>query len=304
MSTQHGGGARKPSATKATAGGKPSDPAADAGKPTARKSSTGSTAAKAGGRPAAKTGGKGGGPRKPISPVKVSQGRNWGPIALFTVVGLLAVAIIGYGSWAVYDNGMSWSERAARIDGLENWRKKDPTGMKSGDHKVGPVDYSKMAMSPPVGGPHNQNWQRCQGDVYDAPIATEHAIHSMEHGAVWITYKPDLAQDQVEQLAKRVRGNDYTLMSPFEKQEAPISVQTWGYQLKVDNANDARIDEFLKALRQRSSIEGSGATCTSGAMITETGTTPRDLAPPQQQDPAGGAGQPGDPAGGGGQPAG
>src|SRR2546430_6681242 len=46
-------------------------------------------------------GGKGGG-RPPVTPVKVSQGRNWGPIALFTVVGLLAVGIIGFGVYQVF----------------------------------------------------------------------------------------------------------------------------------------------------------------------------------------------------------
>ena len=35
------------------------------------------------------------------TPVKVSQGRSWGPIALFTAVGVIAAAIIGYGVYAV-----------------------------------------------------------------------------------------------------------------------------------------------------------------------------------------------------------
>jgi hypothetical protein len=49
--------------------------------------------------------------------------------------------------------------------------------------------------------------------------------------------------------------------------------------LKVDKASDPRIDQFIKALREVSSKE-PGATCSSGAYITETGTTPHDLQPP------------------------
>ena len=48
-------------------------------------------------------------------------------------------------------------------------------------------------------------------------------------------------------------------MSPFEGLDTPISLQAWGYQLKVDNADDSRIDEFIKALRVNASIEGPSA---------------------------------------------
>ncbi|MEK8110503.1 DUF3105 domain-containing protein [Micromonospora sp. M12] len=64
-----------------------------------------------------------------------------------------------------------------------------------------------------VGGSHNTAWQNCTGDVYDAPIAAEHATHSMEHGAVWITHRPDLPAEQVQRLAERVRGVDYMMLS-------------------------------------------------------------------------------------------
>ncbi|MFB9180728.1 DUF3105 domain-containing protein [Dactylosporangium sucinum] len=253
-----------------------------------------------GARPVAKVGkrphGKGGSrPNRRIAPVKVNDGRNWMPVALFTVVGLIAVSIIGYAGWSVYQNGLSWSDRAARIDGIVNWRERNPDAL-TADHKAGVIDYSTMPMKPPAGGNHNANWQRCQGDVYEAAIATEHAIHSMEHGAAWITYQPGLAKEQVDLLANLVRGTDYRLMSPFEGQDAPISLQVWGYQLKVDNARDARIATFLSTLAPQAAKE-QGATCSSGAIITETGTTPRDLSPPQQQP---GAGQMGgaDPDGG------
>src|ERR1051325_6869058 len=54
-----------------------------------------------GARPGARPQGKGGGKgRKPVTPVKVSGGRNWGPIAVAGVVVLVAVGIIGYGGFA------------------------------------------------------------------------------------------------------------------------------------------------------------------------------------------------------------
>jgi hypothetical protein len=231
------------------------------------------TSGKPGSRPAAKTAGR------RVAPVKVNQERNWGPIALFAAVGVIAVAIIGFAGYQVYQNGLTWQERAARIDGVVNYLKKDPGAVNYTSHQYGPVQYKYL---PPFGGTHNPNWQRCLGDVYPAAIASEHAVHSLEHGAVWITYNPSLPADQVEALAKKVRGQDFMLMSPFPNQDKPISLQVWGYQLKVDNANDPRIDQFIRALKQKAALE-QGATCSSGNMITETGTTPRDLGKDQPQ---------------------
>jgi len=185
-----------------------------------------------------------------------------------------ATGIIGYGAYAVILNGRSWEEKAAAIDGIVNYRESDPSvidplpGKKS--HEPGPQTYK---INPPVGSTHNNAWQNCMGDVYDAPIANEHAVHSLEHGAVWITYRPDLPADQVEKLANKVRGNEYMMMSPVENLDRPISLQAWGYQLKVDDADDGRIDEFIDALRVNASVE-PGASCSGG--ITATGTTPRD----------------------------
>ncbi|MGC4803480.1 DUF3105 domain-containing protein [Micromonospora sp. DT233] len=224
-------------------------------------------------------GGKGKGPRKPVAPVKVSQGRPWGPIALFVAVGVLAVAIIGYGAWAAFQGTKPWEDRAADIDGVVNFRKQDPELVKGSNHQQGAIKY---AQAPPVAGPHNAAWQNCMGDVYDAPIANEHAVHSLEHGAIWITYRPDLPADQVTKLKGKVQGQEKMLLSPYEGLDKPVALQAWGYQLKVDNADDGRIDEFIKTLRVNASIEGPTANCAQG--VTATGTAPRELGeqmPPQ-----------------------
>ncbi len=232
----------------------------------------------------AKTGGKGGGSRPPITPVKVSQGRNWGPIMLSTFVALLAIGIVGFGVYQVFKSDETWQDRANGISGIANYTKSDPALVKSGQHQYGHIDYKQ---SPPVAGPHNYNWQRCQGDVYPEPIANEHAVHALEHGAVWITYRPDLPKSQVDKLAAKVRGNDYLFMSPYPGLDKPISLQAWGYQLKVDNADDGRIGDFIKDLRQNATQEpGAACSTASGNYITSTGTKPHDLGSPAPSAPS------------------
>jgi Protein of unknown function (DUF3105) len=260
ISTQGGDQSRRPAVV--STGKKPAGARSGAGAAAKRPASK-ATRATAGGK----------GPRKPVAPVKVGHGRNWGPIALFAAVGVLAAIIIGYGAYAVFQGSKPWDDRAAGIDGIVDYRNNPDKSLTARDHAAGPQKY---ALNPPVGGKHNQNWQNCMGDVYAAPIANEHAVHSLEHGAVWITYRTGLPADQVEKLAGKVRGNEYMLMSPVDNLDKPISLQAWGWQLKVDNADDGRIDEFVKALRSNATQE-PGAPCSQG--ITATGTTPRDLDP-------------------------
>jgi hypothetical protein len=227
------------------------------GKPPAQKS----TGAKPGNRPQAKGGGKG---RKPVTPVKVNGGRPWGPIALIGVVVLLAGGIIGYGVYASMKGSEPWTDKAAAIDGIVNYRVQKNPAIDSQEHKDGPLTY---ATNPPVGGAHNAVWQNCMGDVYAQPVANEHAVHSLEHGAVWVTYKQGLAADQVSELQKKVKGRDFMLMSPIAGLDKNISLQAWGYQLKLDKADDKRIDDFIKALRLNAALE-PGAPCSGGNTTT------------------------------------
>ncbi|WJK42899.1 DUF3105 domain-containing protein [Solwaraspora sp. WMMA2056] len=283
ISTQGGDNSRPSvvSTGKPSAGGKPKAANKAGGRPATGTSTSGKTGGAKAGAGAAKAGrpgtaGKGGkGPRKAVKAVKVSQGRSWGPIALMVAVGVLATGIIGYGAWAVSQEARSWQDRASDIAGLVNYRETDPESISNQEHRSGKIEYPH---SPPVGGPHNNTWQRCLGDVYDAPIANEHALHSLEHGAVWLTYRPDLPAADVEQLASVIRGNDFMLMSPYEGLDRPISIQAWGYQLKVDNADDPRIKEFATVLAQNASME-PGVPCSSGNYTTGTGTEPREMQP-------------------------
>jgi hypothetical protein len=268
ISSPQTGGERRPTAKKAVAGGKPRS---STGKAAPSKSAP---AKSAGARPAAKSGGKGGG-RPPITPIKVNKGRNWGPIVLFTVVGLVAAGIIGFGAYEVHQNGLGWQAKADGISGIIDYRKTD-AAMLTRNHKFGVLKYK---VNPPVGGDHNPNWQRCQGDVYTAQIPSENAVHSLEHGAVWITYRPDLPQAQVDALKAKVQGNDFMLMSPYPNLDSPISLQAWGFKLKVDNASDKRIDAFIRDLRQNAAMEPN-TPCSTGSYVTGTGATPYDLGAP------------------------
>lgn len=129
----------------------------------------------------------------------------------------------------------------------------------SRNHVESKVSY---ATSPPVGGDHHPVWLNC--GVYDEPVPEEHAVHSLEHGSVWITYDPALPAAEVSKLTGKAEGEAYVLVSPHEGQKSPIVLTAWGHQLELNSADDQRIDPFLVRYLQGEQTPEPGAVCHSG----------------------------------------
>jgi hypothetical protein len=115
---------------------------------------------------------------------------------------------------------------------------------------------------PPAGGVHHDTWQNC--GIYDEPIESPKAVHSMEHGAVWITYAPDLPAADVQALQDQVKGEDYILLSPFPGQRSPIVVTAWSVQIEVSEVDDNRIQDFVNTYRLGPTTPERGASCSGG----------------------------------------
>ena len=134
-----------------------------------------------------------------------------------------------------------------------------PPGALQHNHVAEAVDY---AVVPPVGGPHNGIW--LNAGVYTEPVPNERAVHDLEHGAVWITYRPDLAaadvaaltafvekQQPIEEQSAPGQANRYVVMSPWADGPlpAPVVISSWGHQLRVDSATDPRLQTFVDIFR-------------------------------------------------------
>ncbi|MFD5425271.1 DUF3105 domain-containing protein [Streptomyces sp. NPDC127084] len=119
-------------------------------------------------------------------------------------------------------------------------------------------------MKPPVGGDHHPVWMNCDGIVYDRPIREENAVHSLEHGAVWVTYNDRAPAADVHKLEDKVRRIPYAMMSPVKDQAGPVMLSAWGRQLTVGSADDPRVDQFLTKYVQGPQTPEPGATCAGG----------------------------------------
>jgi uncharacterized protein DUF3105 len=151
------------------------------------------------------------------------------------------------------------------------------------DHVQGPVTY---AVTPPVGGPHNPIWMNA--GVYTKPIPSERAVHNLEHGAVWITYRPGLPTSQVDQLVDLFkkqsmiaepqdgsRSNRFMDLSPWKDDNlpAPIVISSWGYQLRVQSATDPRLQQFIDTFRHNPKYSPEYGAAVDGIPV-QTGGSP------------------------------
>lgn len=136
------------------------------------------------------------------------------------------------------------------------------------DHVDGAIEYPQPV---PPGGKHSAAWQNC--GIYDEPVPPEPIVHSLEHGAVWIAYQPDLSDDQVEILqdlvrqAHQIRGEPLVLLAPMPTQfpmEAPIVATAWRVQLQLDDAADERLVQFLDRYQNGPFAPEPGAPCSGG----------------------------------------
>jgi hypothetical protein len=131
-------------------------------------------------------------------------------------------------------------------------------------HVSTPVQYEQ---DPPVGGRHAPNWQNC--GFYDASIANELGVHSLEHGAAWITYRPDLPasqQDALRRLARDPIGKGYVLVTPYPTLPAdtPVVASAWGKQMRLQRFDEAALRSFVQTFAVGPQTPEPGAPCSGG----------------------------------------
>ncbi|MFI9272337.1 DUF3105 domain-containing protein [Kitasatospora sp. NPDC052896] len=182
-------------------------------------------------------------------------------IVSFVAAGVLVAGTIGAGVYIVKnaDDKKHAQQEAAKapIPGVQTWSNL------SRNHVTTPVNYPQ---TPPVGGDHNPVWQTCMGNVYTQPVHNENAVHSLEHGAVWVTYNDKATPADIKTLSDKVKNTPYSLMSPYPTEKGTITLTAWGTQLIVDSANDPRVNEFFTKYVQGPQTQEPGASCSDGAM--------------------------------------
>ena len=171
-------------------------------------------------------------------------------IGLLILIALLVISVT------------SGDEEEALLGGIEGVTR--VSGLVANQHVDDPV-YPDTGLPQP-GGVHAPTWQNC--GIYRQPIEARFAIHSLEHGAVWVTYDPAIVtEDQAIALEELVQneGRGFTLLSPYPDQKSPVVASAWGLQLELATYDDPRLEQFLTAYVLGPQTPENGASC-SGAV--------------------------------------
>lgn len=119
-----------------------------------------------------------------------------------------------------------------------------------GRHHVASGTSVTYNSNPPNSGDH---WAApAKNGIYDKQLPDEQLVHNLEHGHVWISYKPDTSEDVVNKLKEIVKEDDWKLvLEPRDKNESAIALVAWGRVLKLDQLDENKIRDFIKTYRNR-----------------------------------------------------
>ncbi len=174
-------------------------------------------------------------------------------------LGALLTLLVACGDSSTDDSSGDSSDRPVLVDLNEIVVEVDVSGA---THVLGEVDYPT---APPAGGDHFFAWQAC--GFYDQPLIDEVAVHSLEHGAVWVTYRSEIDVETLGDIAVVSVSEDHLLVSPYESQSSPLVLTAWERQLEVTTWEDPAVAAFLDRYLGRKSPTApeAGVSC-SGAI--------------------------------------
>jgi len=182
-------------------------------------------------------------------------------VIIWAVSGVVALALVGTTVAVITNQNTKNDARDAAvqaqagkpIDGVTTF-----TGL-ARDHVGGKVAYGQ---NPPTGGDHSAVDQNC--GFYSTPVLDENAVHSLEHGAVWITHNPNLPAAQVDLLRGLAAADPFVLVSPRDGLPTPVVASAWGIQLQLPDADDPRLAAFVTKYVNGPQTPEPGAACAGG----------------------------------------
>lgn len=160
----------------------------------------------------------------------------------FLVIGLLIF-------WARKQDRVNVSYKA-----VENADKLEPIGQvfenQGRTHIKTGEAHLPYNSNPPTSGWHWIN--PADWGVYDRPLVDEQAVHNLEHGGIWISYK-NIDETTLGNLKKIAKNNSQSvILSPRETNDSNIVLASWTRIESMETYDESKILEFISRNKNNS----------------------------------------------------
>lgn len=172
----------------------------------------------------------------------VKKVRNWG-----IVIFVLVVGIVGFTQLTKKTPEQIQFEQEVKAVSLEG--KVEEFSIEGRDHVPAgtSVDYQT---NPPTSGSHLA--QAKEWGIFTKEIDDMAAVHSMEHGGIWISYK-DISKEEIAVLEDIGKQNlQSTLVSPRSGNDNKVVISSWGKMMRLESADKALIQKYIHTYKNQS----------------------------------------------------
>ncbi|RJQ13782.1 DUF3105 domain-containing protein [Candidatus Parcubacteria bacterium] len=100
--------------------------------------------------------------------------------------------------------------------------------------------------NPPSSGWHYED--PAPWGFYDKELPDEQLVHNLEHGGIWIAYRPDLDKNLVEQIKKTAEYfKRRIIMEPRAANDSDIALVAWGWvdKFSASEFTEKRLVDFI-----------------------------------------------------------
>ena len=119
------------------------------------------------------------------------------------------------------------------------------------EHVPRPTAVEDYNSNPPTSGKHwSDSGAPASRGVHEEELPDEVMVHNLEHGEVWISYKPNIPDNIKEELRKITRENRKVVLTPRSRNDADIALAAWGrldkFNLDSKPLDRQRLEDFIK----------------------------------------------------------
>lgn len=173
-------------------------------------------------------------------------------IPILVWVGLVTFVIIGGGVWFVSSGSLEKDQTednrpqavSSPVEGTQDFDVASRTHIAQGTNSQ---DFNT---NPPSSGQH---WASpAEVGYYDSPLVDEQVVHNLEHGHVWLTFKPDVAQEIKDKIKAIVEADSWKVVAASrEANDSKFAYVAWGRVLKMEEFDENKVKDFIKTYRNR-----------------------------------------------------